>query len=65
MWGVVDGCRIARGFACCHSASMLVLLCIHVLCSIERLPVVAILVVVLPVDVVAFAAAVYIHQVLS
>ena len=44
---------------------MLVLLCIHVLCSIEHLPVVAILVVVLPVGVVAFVAAVYIHQVLS
>ena len=64
MWGVVDGCRIARGLACCHSASMLVLLCIHVLCSIEHLPVVAILVVVLPVGVVVFAVVVHSRQVL-
>ena len=65
MWGVVDcGCRIARGLACCHSASMLVLLYIHVLCSIEHLPVVAILAVVVLVGIVAFAVAVCIHQVL-
>ena len=64
MWGVVDGCRIARGLACCHSASMLVLLCNHVLSPIEHLPVVAILAVVVPVGIVAFAVVVCIHQVL-
>ena len=43
---------------------MLMLLCNHVLSPIEHLPVVAILAVVVPVGIVAFAAVVCTHQVL-
>ena len=67
VWGVADlGCRVVRGrnSVCCHLASVLVLLRIHVVCSIEYPPVVVNLAVVVPVGVVVFAVVVHSRRVL-
>ena len=63
---VYRGCRVVwgRSSVCCLPASVLVLLCIHVVRSIEHLPVSVSLAVVVPVDAVVFAVVVRSRQVL-
>ena len=66
--GIVDrGCRVVwgRNSVYCHPASVLVLLCIHVVRSIERPPVAVNLAVVVPVGIVVFAVVVHSRRVLS
>ena len=65
--GIVDrSCQVVwgRSSVYCHPASVLVLLCIHVVRSIEHLPVSVSLAVVVPVDAVVFAVVVRSRQVL-
>ena len=65
--GIVDrGCRVVwgRNSVYFHLASVLVLLCIHVVCSIEHLPVAVSLAVVVPVGAVVFAVVVHSRRVL-
>ena len=66
--GIVDrSCQVVwgRNSVYCHPASVLVLLCIHVVRSIERLPVAVSLAVVVPVGIVVFAVVVHSRRVLS
>ena len=65
--GTVDrGCQVVwgRNSVYCHLASVLVLLCIHVVCSIEHPPVDVSLAVVVPVGAVIFAVVVHSCRVL-
>ena len=67
MWRVAGGgCRIVQRWepVCCHLALMLVRLCVHMCCSIEHPPVVAVPVAVVPVDVDVFVAVVRSRRVL-
>ena len=67
VWGIVDrSCQVVwgRNSVYCHPASVLVLLCIRVVRSIEHLPVSVSLAVVVPVDAVVFAVVVRSRQVL-
>ena len=60
--GIVDRDRRVvwgRNSVYCHPASVLVLLCIHVVRSIEHLPVSVSLAVVVPVGIVVFAVVVH------
>ena len=66
--GTVDrGCQVVwgRNSVYCHPASVLVLLCIHVVRSIEHPPVSVSLAVVVPVGIVVFAVVVHSRRVLS